>query len=312
MLNDREVLMGGNMFELPTPLTSTIYSDHAFDPARGRNKPLSLPGSFLSNEEIEEQNAEANPYKSAIDLVDRTVDRLYINFNPLTPTKFESYQSGTSLVYLAPEGVPDANYVSLQRLIIESDYVDADELTVDQILNMARVWSRKNDARIDGVIVRDIKTTFKFEEHKGLSDIITKTPSIKIDRNSRYLETQFEVDEITVYYHKLTDRQGELSEEVLNREVDYLLSFMTHIGIRKQDVQKYIANFDHVNPMNPNVYKLIEMNGIRNKLADDAIANVKVRDGKGITYVGRLTLSTRESEELTFVKTLASKEIFGA
>jgi hypothetical protein len=312
MLNDREVLRGGNMFDLPTTLTSTIYSDHAFDPTRGRNKPLSLPGSFINNEEIEAENAESNPYKSAIDVVDRTIDKLYIHFNPLAPIKFESYQSGTSLVYLAPEGALDADYVSLHRLIIESDYVDADELTIDQILNMARVWSRKNDVRIDGVIVEDIKTSFKFEEHRGLSDIITKTPTIKIDRNSRYLDTQFEVDEITVYYHKLTDRQGELSEEVLGREIDYLLSFMTHVGIRKQDVQKYIANFDHTNPMNPNVYKLIEMDGNRDRLADDSIANVSVKDGKGITYAGRLTLSTRESEELTFVKTLASKEIFGA
>jgi hypothetical protein len=293
-------------------LTSTIYSNHAFDPTRGRNKPLSLPGSFINNEGIEAMNAESNPYKSAIDVVDRTINKLYIHFNPLTPIKFESYQSGTSLVYLAPEDAFDADYVSLQKLIIESDYVDADELTIDQILNMARVWSRKNEARIDGVIVEDIKTTFKFEEHRGLSDIVTKTPTIKIDRNSRYLDTQFEVDEITVYYHKLTDRQGELSEEVLGREIDYLLSFMTHVGIRKQDVQKYIANFDHTNPMNPNVYKLIEMNGNRDKLADDSIANVNVKDGRGITYAGRLTLSTRESEELTFVKTLASKEIFGA
>jgi hypothetical protein len=312
MLNDREFLRGRNMFDLPTPLTSTIYTNHAFDPKHGRRKPVSLPGSFLTNEEIEDVNGDVNPYECAVQVVDRTITKAYIHFEPLTPVKFESYQSGTSLVYLSPDDAVDEDYVSLQKLIIESEYVDADVLSLEQITNMAKVWARKNDAQIRGVIIEDIKTTFKFAEHKGLSDIITKAPSIKIDRNSRFLETQFEVDEITVYYHKLTDRQGQLSNEVLARELDYLLGFMTHVGIRKEDVQQYIANFDHTNPMNPNTYKTMEINGNKTKLPDDSIANINVRDGRGVTYAGRLALSTREFEDMTFVKTLASKEVFGA
>uniref|UniRef100_A0A2V0RAT8 Uncharacterized protein n=1 Tax=viral metagenome TaxID=1070528 RepID=A0A2V0RAT8_9ZZZZ len=310
LFDERTMLEGGAGFELPTLLTSTLHSLHDYQPIVGKDGQRSLPGSFDTNADIAEKNVSINAYEEAVNVVDKVITEMYIDFDPLVPTKIETYNSGSTLVYT---GTPvKAEYLDLKDIISNAQYIDSDNLSLDVIKNLARSYLRRNadqfrNATFKGVVINKIRTSFKFVEHTGLSDITVAAPTITIDRSSKYLDADFDVGEISVYYHRLTDRQGSLSDAVIASELEYLNGFMTYVSVHQDMIQKHLINFDHSNPMNPSVYKL--SNGAR--VPDDAITDVKIRDGSGVTYAGRVTLSTRESEEITIVDNLNSREVFG-
>jgi hypothetical protein len=236
---------------------------------------------------------------------------MYIDFKAIEPMKIETYNSGTSLIYAKRPKVEQ--YINLRDIITSAKYIDSDKLSIEAIKNLAYVHMRRRREEYENVVVKgvyidDIKTSFKFVEHTGLSDIVAAAPTITIDRSSRNLDTDFEVSEISIYYHRITDRQGELTAAALLREREYLSGFMTHVSIDVDDIQKCLVNFNHSDPMNPSIYKL-DLDGTR--IDEDSLADVKIRDGRGITYAGRLTLSTRDSETLTITDTLSPREVLG-
>jgi hypothetical protein len=308
MFDDSDKLARSGSFDLPTLLVSDIFMNHQFTPKVGSRGQEQLPGSFYSNADIFDDNKEVSAYTSALDATDRTVEKVFIDFEPMTPTKIETYSNGSTLVYTGKRNPEE--YISLSEVVTKALYIDSDTLSIDTIRNLAKSHIRRegiNPTDVKGVFIEDIRTSFKFVEHKGLSDIVVDTPTITIDRNSRYLDTQFEVSEISVYYHRLTDRQGELSESVIARELNYLNGFLTYVSIDQDTIQRCLVNFDHADPMNPSIYKLGPEDS---RVGEDSIAPVKLRDGRGITYAGRVTLSTRESEEIEIIKQLSSKESF--
>uniref|UniRef100_A0A2V0R971 Uncharacterized protein n=1 Tax=viral metagenome TaxID=1070528 RepID=A0A2V0R971_9ZZZZ len=310
MFDDSDKLERSADFDLPTLLTSKLFNDHEFTPMVGSEGQKQLPGSFDTNADIAEKNKDINSYTSALKATDRVVEQVFIDFEPISPTKIETYSSGSTLVYTGKRD--KSQYISLSEIVTKALYIDSDTLSVDAIRNLAKAHIRREqeiygNTTILGVYIDDVRTSFKFVEHKGLSDIVVDTPTITIDRNSRYLDTQFEVSEISVYYHRLTDRQGELSNAVIMRELEYLNGFLTYVSIDQDTIQKCLVNFDHADPMNPSIYKL-GPDGSR--VSEDSIAAIKLRDGRGVTYAGRVTLSTRESEEIEIIKQLSSKESF--
>uniref|UniRef100_A0A2V0RK48 Uncharacterized protein n=1 Tax=viral metagenome TaxID=1070528 RepID=A0A2V0RK48_9ZZZZ len=308
LFDDSETLDATRQLDLPSALVSNIFTDTEFKPALGRKGQESLPGSLLSNADIEEANPLINPYVGSLQAVDRTVKRMFIDFDPISPEVLETYSTGSVLLYTGERDVAD--YVSLSTVIANSRYVDSETLSIDSVKSLAKAYLRGIDRTAKGVFIDKIHTSFKFVEHKGLSDIVVETPTIKIDRNPRYLDTQFEVSEISIYYHRLTDRQGQLSEGVIERELDYLRGFMTYVSVDSADIQRCLINFDHADPMNPSIYR-IEGDDANIEVVDEkSIAAIKIRDGRGITYAGRVTLSTRESEEISLTKELNSKERF--
>jgi hypothetical protein len=310
MFDDSDKLERSADFDLPTLLTSKLFNDHEFTPVVGSEGQKQLPGSFDTNADIVEKNKNINSYTSALKATDRVVEQLFIDFEPISPTKIETYSSGSTLVLTGKRD--KSKYISLSEIVTKALYIDSDTLSIDAIRNLAKAHIRREqevygNMAISGVYIDDVRTSFKFVEHKGLSDIVVDTPTITIDRNSRYLDTQFEVSEISVYYHRLTDRQGELSNTVIMRELEYLNGFLTYVSIDQDTIQKCLVNFDHADPMNPSIYKL-GPDGSR--VSEDSIAAIKLRDGRGVTYAGRVTLSTRESEEIEIIKQLSSKESF--
>uniref|UniRef100_A0A2V0RMT6 Uncharacterized protein n=1 Tax=viral metagenome TaxID=1070528 RepID=A0A2V0RMT6_9ZZZZ len=317
MFEEREMLRGDRSYELPTLLKSSIFSDHRYAPLLGARGNISLPGSFMTNDEIHENVNYINPYESAIDAVDKAVYSMYIDFEPLEPINIETYNHGHSLVYT--KDYNDGEYLDLKEIIINAQYIDSDELSLDMVKNLAELHIRRRGReefpqRPKGVRIAhdDMRSNFKFVEHKGLSDIIATAPKIKIDRSSRNLDFKFEVGEISVYYHRLTDRVGGLNAMAIEQERTYLQGFMTYVGIKKSVIQDYLINFDHADPMDPASYKSSGIPGLRDRLDNpSSISNIRVRDGKGVTYAGRLSLSTRESENISIVKTLSTKEEFG-
>uniref|UniRef100_A0A2V0RL11 Capsid n=1 Tax=viral metagenome TaxID=1070528 RepID=A0A2V0RL11_9ZZZZ len=313
LFDERETLENQNL-ELPASLTSSIFSTHQYMPKMGANGPQKLPGSFETNEQIHESNGMVNPYKDSLDAADKIITKMYIDFKPLVPIDIETYNQGTTLVYTKPSH-DDARYLSLKEIVKEARYIDSLELSIDGIKNMAIAHLRRmeNDEEIamyDGVMIDTLMTTFKFVEHKGLSDLIVDTPKIKIDRNPRMLDTDFEVSEVSIYYHRVTDRQGDLSNPAKRRELDYLNGFLTYVSVSKKEIQKSLINFDHIDPMDPSIYKVIRNQNENVRLEPNALSSVRIRDGRGITYAGTMTLSTRESEEIGITTSLNPKEEF--
>lgn len=94
----------------------------------------------------------------------------------------------------------------------------------------------------------------------------------------------------------------------MERELEYLNGFLTYVSVKQMDIQKCLVNFDHADPMNPSLYTTSRHPMDVEQLRKDKLSNVRVRDGRGATYAGRLTLSTRESEDITVIKTLSPKE----
>jgi hypothetical protein len=311
LFDERRTLEDEDGFELPASLMSNAYDLHACEPIMGEKPGEQLPGSFFTNEEISERYPQVNVYQSALECVDRTVEKVFIDFQPIEPTPISTYNTGTTLVY---SSTPDeGEYISLKDIVIAAKYIDSETLTIEAIKNLAYAHMRRRDDEfrnrvIKGVYIDDIKAKYKFVEHSGLSDTVVSTPTIKIDRSSRNLDTEFDVSEISIYYHRITDRQGALAAPALARELEYLTGFMTYVSIHIKDIQKSLINFNHVDPMNPSIYKLDD-DGVR--LNEDTLADIKIRDGRGITYAGRLTLSTRDSERLTIANTLSPRGVFG-
>jgi hypothetical protein len=311
LFDERRTLDQEAGFELPAALTSTTFAIHEYTPILGKEGALTLPGSFDKNNEILQKNERLNAYEASLEAIDKTVTRMYIDFKAIEPMKIETYNSGTSLIYAKRPKVEQ--YINLRDIITSAKYIDSDKLSIEAIKNLAYVHMRRRREEYENVVVKgvyidDIKTSFKFVEHTGLSDIVAAAPTITIDRSSRNLDTDFEVSEISIYYHRITDRQGELTAAALLREREYLSGFMTHVSIDVDDIQKCLVNFNHSDPMNPSIYKL-DLDGTR--IDEDSLADVKIRDGRGITYAGRLTLSTRDSETLTITDTLSPREVLG-
>jgi hypothetical protein len=313
LFDERETLEN-EYLELPAYLTSSIFSTHQYMPRMGANGPRKLPGSFNTNEQIHGLNEMVNPYKDSLDAADKIITKLYIDFKPLAPIDIETYNQGTTLVYTKASH-DDARYLSLKEIVKEARYIDSLELSIDGIKNMAIAHLRRmeNDEELnmyDGVMIDTLMTTFKFVEHKGLSDMVVDTPKIRIDRNPRMLDTDFEVSEVSIYYHRVTDRQGDLSDPAKRRELDYLSGFLTYVSVSRNEIQKSLINFDHVDPMDPSIYKVIRDQNENVRLEPNALSSVRIRDGRGITYAGTMTLSTRESEEIGITTSLNPKEEF--
>lgn len=284
---------------LPQEFKTRLYTD-AYLPGAG-SKPGRVPGSIKSNDPVYE---DVRPYEAAVDCVDKKITEVFFDFDPIRPAEMVTYNESRVLVYVKEE---KGEYLDLEDIILAADYVESDTLTFEKLRNHARVYCETQGLNIldyAGVKVKSIQTSFKLVEHTGVTDIITETPSIQIMRNVEYKENKFKVDTIPIYYHRLTNY---FRMDGRNREIDYLRSFVTYTSIDIDVLSKYLVNVDHIDVMNPLLYKTEEINDDKRLLLDGKLAKLRLRDGQGITYTGNMTLATREEEDISIVTELKSR-----
>jgi hypothetical protein len=308
---NEEFVEGDENFMLPPSMTTNLFKEAITSGTNDVDRlgGVDLKGSFMSEEELARVN-NVNPYARLIDHVDKFVDEVYVNFEPIEPTKLITVSNGTAFVYVRDDD-DDANYVDFDDVIRASVYVDSDKFSVESAIQATKFYVRRNlggaaRRNVKGFKIKKIRTSFELKPHKGLSDISVDAPTITIDRDAKRKDFDFEVSPISIYYHLITDKQL-LNERAVQDELNYLRAFTTHVSIKKETLQRYLMNFLNVNPMSPGIYTTID----GERLDDDQISHeICVRDGEGIPFSGALTLTSRESEEYTISNIINTKDVF--
>jgi hypothetical protein len=297
---------------LPAEFKTSLYSDDMRP-----SPPLNMVQRKGGLNQLIGEYDILKPYQQSIDCVDKTVREIYFKFDPVIPERMRAFNNEQMLIYT--EGSGQGIYLDLDDVILVQDYIESDVLTLEKIKQFTRVYCDKLGvpfSNYQGVKVKSLHTSFKFVEHVGKTDILTETPTVEIVRNAEYKENKYKISEIPVYFHKLTnhfdfdDRPGpqdQVQRAVGNREIEYLRSFITFAFIDRSVIDSYLVAMDNVDIMNPLLYKTKMINNRKTKIDDQSLAKLRIRDGKGITYTGNMTLATREEEKFSIVSEMKSR-----
>jgi hypothetical protein len=307
MFDSNEMLAQGGNFDMPAELTSDVVSDVEVTPINARGTDLVIPGSLYNRMQFPvEMHHKVNPYKQMIDHMDKHIETVYVTFEPITPRQLTKTDKGSALVYIIDkrEGV----YIDFDTVLLDTPFIESEKLDITKAIDYTKFYLRRKGFDIKnftGIKFSNLRTSYDVVKHDGLSDVVTQNPSITIDRDSKMLDYKLLVENVSVYYHMLTDRLG-ITEAALDADVEYLRGFAVHVSIDVHDFQKYLMNFDGTIPMEPGVYK---KDALKQRLNDDDVATVLIKDGNGVPFSGPMTLSVREMEEYPVTNTLSSRPV---
>ena len=248
------------------------------------------------------------------DMKARYVHEFYIMRKGVVPMKIKQYDGSQAFIYTNKSVAGGQSVIKLTDLI-RNRPTGQQSWTVPELIEMANVYVEDNPTinQWDSIHVEKVHTKFRIINDDSTGDDLTNNDvsiTIKMDRE-RHRDDKFEVSELPLYIHHVGDRtQGR--GKSLSLEAKIMRRRRTHILVLWDQIRRTLMHFDGMDLDDTQLLSHSRRSDTGTELDKDDISKLRLRDGYyGITFAGRIRLSTRKEETFTIRDELVKRVIPG-